>query len=184
MGAGPQRRLDKQFPMTIGSALRHATRLSRGPKVRRVAAGASRIRTPGPTCDGIAVKRRNRATLGGDYAAAHEDAPKGFAPKSGSHRTPRWREMDSNRRSHSFGDLDYLVIQECRIERAAEGQGRTLMNRLDGKVALMSGDALDALRRIRPPFSGHSGGAVVKFTSMSSSLPSAHRRAGLAEPRV
>ena len=30
-------------------------------------AGASRIRTPGPTCDGIAVKRGNRAILGGDH---------------------------------------------------------------------------------------------------------------------
>jgi hypothetical protein len=33
--------------------------LPRGTDVRRLAGGASRIRTPGPTCDGIAVKHRN-----------------------------------------------------------------------------------------------------------------------------
>src|SRR5271169_6353313 len=38
-----------------------------GPIVCRLPAGASRIRTPGPTCAGIAVKRRNRAILGGDH---------------------------------------------------------------------------------------------------------------------
>jgi hypothetical protein len=37
-------------------------RLDRGSQVRiGLAAGGSRIRTPGPTCDGIAVKRMNRA---------------------------------------------------------------------------------------------------------------------------
>src|SRR5271170_6401185 len=34
---------------------------------RRLAAGASRIRTPGPTCDGIDMKRRSRAILGGGH---------------------------------------------------------------------------------------------------------------------
>jgi hypothetical protein len=67
-------------------------------KVRsRLTAGASRIRTPGPTCDGIDMKRRSRAVLGGDH-----DGP--------SRRADDFRSRGP--RSHSSAVLAASIIRE------------------------------------------------------------------------
>jgi hypothetical protein len=78
-------------------SVRRRLRLSReGPRVCRLPAGASRIRTPGPACAGIAAKRRNTAILGGDHDPPRrptenrlEQIEEGVVPRPGLRHRPQ-----------------------------------------------------------------------------------------------
>ena len=114
------------------------------PGVRtRLPAGASRIRTPGPTCDGIAVKRRSRAILGGDHdgiGKIQDRAPcgvamadRGSAPCDGIVGRSRRHALIDSRSKLTMAQVGERLCAEIEREKSGGVQYWALFDHRNGE---------------------------------------------------